>query len=164
MTLIEMPAADEAAQGAQPGGEELRDLFIEGREQGYLTTEHIAEALRDVELTTDQINAVFSGLADEGIDVVESEEPATGGDSGDDAQGPAAELDLSFEDTSSDPVRRYLTEIGRVPLLTADQEVSLARRIERRDMAAKCQLVEPTCAWWCRSPGATPVAAWRCST
>ena len=43
---------------------------------------------------------------------------------------------------SNDPVRMYLREIGRVPLLTAAQEVSLAKRIERRDMAAKAQLIE----------------------
>ena len=43
---------------------------------------------------------------------------------------------------ASDPLGLYLREIGRVPLLTASQEVSLARRIERRDMAAKRQLVE----------------------
>jgi len=54
----------------------------------------------------------------------------------------AASASNSERAWSSDPVRRYLSEIGKVALLTADQEVSLARRIERRDMAAKCQLVE----------------------
>ena len=43
---------------------------------------------------------------------------------------------------TSDPVRMYLKEIGKVPLLTAAQEVSLARRIERHDMAAKRKLIE----------------------
>ena len=76
MTVIDRPAADEAAQGAEPAGDELRELVVEGHEQGYLTAGHIADALRDVELTTDQIEAVFSRLADEGIDVLEGDEPA----------------------------------------------------------------------------------------
>ncbi len=142
MTVIDRPAADEAAQGTEPAGDELRELLVEGREQGYLTAGYIADALRDVELTTDQIEAVFSRLADEGIDVLEGDEPAAADATGSDSEPPVPELDLSLKNPSSDPVRRYLSEIGKVALLTADQEVSLARRIERRDMAAKCQLVE----------------------
>ena len=56
--------------------------------------------------------------------------------------GAPPRLDLSVKAHSNDPVRMYLREIGRVPLLTAAQEVSLAKRIERRDMAAKASLIE----------------------
>ena len=68
-------------------------------------------------------------------------ETATG-NGGDTGQKPAPALDLSITATSLDPVRMYLRQIGKVALLTAEQEVSLARRIERRDMAAKRQLIE----------------------
>jgi RNA polymerase primary sigma factor len=56
--------------------------------------------------------------------------------------GGGPRLDLSVKAHSNDPVRMYLREIGRVPLLTAAQEVSLAKRIERRDMNAKATLIE----------------------
>ena len=54
-----------------------------------------------------------------------------------DAEGEVRKLDLSIKTASNDPVRMYLREIGKVPLLTAEQEVSLAKRMERGDMAAK---------------------------
>ena len=55
---------------------------------------------------------------------------------------PRPKLDLSIKTASSDPVRLYFREMGKVPLLTAVEEVSLAKRIERHDMAAKRKLIE----------------------
>ena len=137
-----MPTADAEAQGAEATIDELRDLLVEGREQGYLTAAHIADVLQDVELSPEQIDNLFLACHDLGIDVIEDDEPSPAGDTDGDAAEPAPALDLSLKTPSTDPVRMYLSEIGRVALLTADQEVSLARRIERRDMDAKCQLIE----------------------
>jgi RNA polymerase primary sigma factor len=145
-------AADQPQGG--PTGEtlentipELHELIAEGREQGYLQAERVHEALRDVELTAETTDEILVLLHDLGIDVLEdddkSHEPATA--ESDDADGETAaprELDLSVKTATSDPVRLYLREIGKVKLLTAEQEVSLARRIERSDQAAKRQLVE----------------------
>ena len=142
MPVVEPSAADEAAPDAEPAGAELRQLLLRGREQGYLTHDHIAEALRDVELSPDQIELIFMRLSDEGIELLEGDDAAATDASDDEAEQPAAQLDLSNEATTLDPVRLYLRQIGRVALLTADQEVSLGRRMERRDMAAKRQLIE----------------------
>jgi RNA polymerase primary sigma factor len=98
--------------------------------------------LQDVELTPDQIELIFMRLTDEGIELLEDDEPAAVDDTDSDAEEAAPAPDLALKTPSSDPVRLYLSEIGRVALLTADQEVFLARRIERRDRAAKRQLVE----------------------
>ncbi len=140
----QVPPANGALEATIP---EVRELIAEGREQGYLPAERVREALRDVELTpetTDEILVLFHTL---GIDVLEDErelreEASAEPDEAEAEQIAPRELDLSVKTATSDPVRLYLREIGKVKLLTAEQEVSLARRIERGDEAAKRQLVE----------------------
>ena len=123
--------------------DEVRALVEEGREQGYLLSEHIADALQEVELTPDQIDGIYNLLNDLGIDVVEGDLPTEGEVAGKAADDDlATRLDLSVKTQTNDPVRMYLREIGKVPLLTAEQEVALAKRIERHDMEAKRQLIE----------------------
>ena len=144
MTVIDLPAASGPAEPMEPI-DEVRELIVEGHEQGYLTSEHIARALQDVELTPDQLEGIILLLTDQGIELLEGDETAEAPASG--AEGGAADdespaLDLSIKTSSSDPVRLYLTEIGKVPLLTAAEEVSLAKRIERHDMEAKRKLTE----------------------
>ena len=127
--------------------EEVRILLEEGKEQGYLAAEHILEVLADVDLTPEQIDDIYVAFHDLGIDVVGADGVHhTGGQPGAGEQEQEAEevpkLDLSIKTASNDPVRMYLREIGKVPLLTAEQEVSLAKRIERGDMDAKNQLIQ----------------------
>jgi len=116
---------------------EVRDLMVEGRERGYLSADHIAEVLHELDLTSDQIDDLLLAVHEAGIEVLEAEELDTGADE------PAAPvLDLSITTSTMDPVRMYLGAAGKVPLLTAAQEVALAKRIERHDVAAKRQMIE----------------------
>jgi RNA polymerase primary sigma factor len=123
--------------------DEFTELIGEGREQGYLTSDRVADTLRDVELTPDQLETIGDLLSDLGIEILDGEVRTSLGQ----AEAPSeseviATLDLSLGTPSSDPVRRYLREMSRVALLNAAQEVSLAKRIERRDAGAKRQLIE----------------------
>src|SRR3989442_15800255 len=126
-----------------PDVEELQKLVQDGQEKGFLTYDEIVAGLEDVELTKEQIEDFYTYLIDHSIELVEGElhkhppheQPALA----EEEKGP--KLDLTVE-PSLDSLRLYLREIGKVPLLTADQEVYLAKRIERGDMAAKTQMIE----------------------
>jgi RNA polymerase primary sigma factor len=129
---------------ALPEVEELQRLVEQGLEKGFLTYDEIVSGLDDVELTKEQIEDFYAYLIDHSIELHEGEEHK---------DLPHAEplameeekaepkLDLSVE-PSLDSLRLYLREIGKVPLLTADQEVSLAKLIERGDMRAKQHMIE----------------------
>jgi len=128
-----------------PDVEELHKLVEQGQEKGFLTYDEIVPALEDVELTKEQIEDFFAYLVDHSIELLEGEQhktlpqeqpPPTPED-----EKTAPKLDLTVE-PSLDSLRLYLREIGKVPLLTADQEVALAKRIERGDMGAKKHMIE----------------------
>ncbi len=127
-----------------PDIEELHKLVVEGQEKGFLTYDEIVAGLEEVELTKEQVEDFYSYLIDHGVELHEGEEhkgppheqPALAED-----DKSAPKLDLTVE-PSLDSLRLYLREIGKVALLTADQEIYLAKRIERGDMAAKTQMIE----------------------
>jgi RNA polymerase primary sigma factor len=129
--------------------EELRNLANEGRERGYLTYEEIAACLEEVEVTKEQVRDLHAHLLEASVEVVSKDDKAapsvpSAPRARDEDGEPAAkkpDIDLTVE-PSLDSLRLYLRSIGRVELLTADQEVSLAKRLERGDMAAKRQMVE----------------------
>ncbi len=125
--------------------EELQRLIALGRERGYLTFEQIATTLEEVDVTKEQVSRLHAHLVEHGVEVIaengvsaykeQRAETAANG------QPKKTELDLTVE-PSLDSLRLYLRSIGKVDLLTADQEISLAKRIERGDMSAKRQMVE----------------------
>jgi len=120
--------------------EEVRELAAWGKERGGLSTDEIVERLKTVELTPDQIDSVYVLLSDLGIEItdeaVDEIKEEMEEEEAHKPVGKAAELDLSVQPVTNDPVRMYLKEIGKVPLLTAEQEVSLAKRIEAGEAAS----------------------------
>src|SRR3982074_565480 len=110
--------------------DEVRDLVARGKEKGWLTADEIADALGALDLSAEQVDNVYALVAEEGIEVVDHEPGADTEDVEDFRRDP----DL-LKAPNNDPVRMYLKEIGKVPLLTAEQEVDLAMRIEAGLMA-----------------------------
>src|SRR6201997_3154891 len=138
--------------------DELRPLIAAAQERGYLAFAELEACLEEVEVTKEQVQELHGYLDEHGIVVVGADgKPAKseGGsveasaahrspESGEGRDSDArkkVEVDLTVE-PSLDSLRLYLRAIGRVSLLTAEQEVMLARRIERGDMVAKQQMIE----------------------
>jgi len=130
-----------------PNIEGINELISRGKRKGMLSYREIMDSLEQVELTNDQIEEVYEALANHGIEIIPdtSEEIL---DDVDDGFHPDHEEDIELDLTIpegialDDPVRMYLKEIGRVPLLSATEEIELARRVEAGDEAAKRRLAE----------------------
>jgi RNA polymerase primary sigma factor len=133
--------------------DELRPLIAAGQERGFLTFEQIASCLEEIDVTKEQVQELHAYLDEAGIDVVEADGRLAKSEAGTVEQATAdaadpqpdrrkkVEVDLTVE-PSLDSLRLYLRSIGRVNLLTAEEEVALARRIERGDMLAKQRMIE----------------------
>ena len=118
----------------------VRELIETGKAKGVLTYKEIVELLGDIELDSEQFNRILDTLSSLNIDVIKDEpmpEP-------DLANQEEEEIDISVPEGISidDPVRMYLKEIGKVPLLYADEEIELAKRMEEGDIEAKRRLSE----------------------
>src|SRR5205807_6294026 len=109
-------------------------------ERGFVTLRDLTRLAKRLKLDSDRLRELQALLSEHGVEI--TEEPAAA----EDAEDARAEDDDDEEEERAgesieDSLRLYLRSIGRVPLLTAEQEVSLAKRIERGDMSAKNQMV-----------------------
>ena len=124
----------------------ISSLIESGKAKGKLSTKDITDALEELDYDVEQVDKLYSMLEGQNIEIVE--EGASLDDDLDklDLEGEDGEdaLDLSFVDgvNIDDPVKVYLKEIGRVPLLSSDEEVELAQRMAEGDAYAKKRLAE----------------------
>jgi len=116
--------------------DEIKRLIEYGKKRGSLTYEEISDSLYQFEdVTPDQLDELFERLTAEGIEIVDESDKEA------EKEG-EEEVPVAEGGMFDDPVRMYLREIGRVQLLTSEDEVALAQRIEQNDESAKRALIE----------------------
>ena len=126
--------------------EDIRKLVNRGKRRGHLTQEELLEAFPDIEAGSEEAEELFSQFSDLGLKILPANEVDDDDDEEDDRSSPSMPEIVALEraalkaakgtddeaGTLDDPVRTYLREIGRVPLLNAAQEVMLAKQMEKR--------------------------------
>lgn len=123
-------------------GQRKEELLKKGKEKGVLTYEELAESLKGLELDADSLDELYNAFHDNNIEII-SENFEDEDDSDDDGE------EISIEDVAlpknasiNDPVRMYLKEIGKISLLSLDEELALSKRVEEGDEEAKRLLAE----------------------
>jgi RNA polymerase primary sigma factor len=119
---------------------DMRALVEQGRKRGYVTYDEIQEAVPEVETNLDEYDRIYGMLVDLEVKVVD--DPKEAEKRPDDEEEPEAVVEPLEGVSIDDPVRMYLKEIGKVPLLNSADEIKLAKRMERGDEDAKRRLIE----------------------
>ena len=122
----------------------LKSLATKGKKKGHLTYKEMMDTLESVELESEDIDKIYEHLEDLGIDIIGEKEEEVVIDEDDIVVEKPGKEDLEAPKGISvdDPVRMYLKEIGKIPLLTGAEEVAIAKRMESGDEMAKKELAE----------------------
>ncbi len=121
---------------------EVQQLLKRGKGKGNLNNHDFEEILEKVDLDPEEIDSIYLFLQKEGIEISFTDLEMEALEAAELEEENQKEIELADSVSVNDPVRLYLKEIGKVPLLTGDQEMSLAKRMEAGDDSAKKELAE----------------------
>src|SRR4051794_26729834 len=128
--------------------EEIKGLVVKGQQQGVLSYNEVADAVSEIDLDEADVEELYGFLEKSEIELVEDSEggapkpePEAAPETGKRRRKPKGQIDLR-PDMTTDSLQLFLKDIGKVRLLTAQEEVDLAKRIERGDLDAKQKMVE----------------------
>ncbi len=138
--------------GPQQSNDELKakmeELITKAKKDGHITQKDIFDVIPDVPANTEILDALYTDLADDNIEIVADEPDVTNFtdewvlDEGEEEIEDVATVAYVDDDISDDSVRLYLREIGKIPLLSADEELALAKRVVAGDKDAKDKMAE----------------------
>ncbi len=150
-TTAEMAVKQSAGKEAKPADkkeqskltdERIAKIVEIGKTKGVLKYAEISEYVDDTHAVPDQIDKLYEALEEHSIDVIDDEIEKEVPKAEDDAETADFEISMPENINIDDPVRMYLKEIGKVPLLSASEEVELAKRMGEGDQEAKRKLAE----------------------
>lgn len=123
--------------------ERKEHLITEGKKRGYITYEELVNELKGLDVDSDTLDDLYNSLVENNIEVIsEGEENASTEETVDVTPVPVEDLTMSKDIKINDPVRMYLKEIGKINLLTAEEELDFAQRAENGEEYAKKMLAE----------------------
>jgi RNA polymerase primary sigma factor len=120
--------------------EVLQGILEQAKRRGSLTLDEVTGLVQEADLSADEVEFLYSLLMDMGVEVVDDQAEELG-DFAEEEEF-LSYLDVTIDHTVDDPVRMYLREIGQVPLLTSEDEIELAKLVEKKDVEAKRRLTE----------------------
>ena len=129
-----------ANSGSSGKSDKLQELLESGKGKGVLTYQEIMDTLEGIELEPDEIERIYDALEENNVDVVE--EIDVSAEFPDDLSDAQLEATIGEGVSIDDPVRMYLKEIGKVPLLSPHDEIELAQKMVNGDLEAKRKLEE----------------------